>query len=507
MYWKRFSVGMIGMLCIASGLMAQTATASEKPRLIIMADMGWDPDEEQQMTHMLMCSNAFELEGLITVTGRFLRKDPPQEVKTLMPQLFQKLIVGYEEVYPNLVKHADGWHTPEYLRSIVATGQPGNGMGDVGKSKSSPGSRLVTGAVLKPDRRPVHIVVNAGSNTIAQALFDYRATHTEAEVNAFVAKLRVFENSAQDEAGAWILHTFPDIHWIRGVSQTQAYGGPGNVEGPHTWKPFPKTTAGQDAWVDENVRRNHGALGALFPKRQFGERFAYMEGGGTIPWMGLVPSGLGGWSEPTWGGWSGRYTRDKVKNAPSKYAIIRPDEEQYRPWYVHTDHSGIEDSWTDPADGTLYKSVYAGVWRWRTAMWNDLKARADWCVKSYEAANHHPRAVLNGDATDSILEVFAKPGERLTFNASGSTDPDGDAVEFSWYDYPEAGRKPWGGPLALDNVDAPSISLSVPEGSQGREMHLILEVSDNNDPPLVDYRRVVIYSSDSTYRWKPLREQ
>ncbi|MCG8687741.1 MAG: hypothetical protein MI892_22885 [Desulfobacterales bacterium] len=65
-----------------------------KPRLIILADMGWDPDEEQQMTHMLMCSNAFELEGLITVTGRFLRKNPPQEVKTLMPQLFHKLIIS-----------------------------------------------------------------------------------------------------------------------------------------------------------------------------------------------------------------------------------------------------------------------------------------------------------------------------------------------------------------------------------------------------------------------------
>ena len=191
--------------------------------------MGWDPDEEQQMTHMLMCSNEFELEGLITVTGRFLRKNPPQEVKTLKPQLFHKLIDGYAEVYPNLLKHGNGWHTPEYLHSIVATGQPGNGMEDVGEGKSSPGSRLVTAALLKDDPRPVHIVVNAGSNTLAQALFDFRESHTEAEVKAFVSKLQVFENSAQDVAGAWILHEFPDIHWIRSVSQTQAYGGPRNL--------------------------------------------------------------------------------------------------------------------------------------------------------------------------------------------------------------------------------------------------------------------------------------
>ena len=60
-------------------------TEADKARLIIFADMGWDPDEMQQMTHMLMCSNEFELEGLITVTGRFLRKNPPQKVKTLKP--------------------------------------------------------------------------------------------------------------------------------------------------------------------------------------------------------------------------------------------------------------------------------------------------------------------------------------------------------------------------------------------------------------------------------------
>ena len=43
--------------------------SSERHRLIILADMGNEPDEEQQMVHMIMCSNEFDLDALISVTG------------------------------------------------------------------------------------------------------------------------------------------------------------------------------------------------------------------------------------------------------------------------------------------------------------------------------------------------------------------------------------------------------------------------------------------------------
>ncbi len=67
---------------------------------------------------------------------------------------------------------------------------------------------------------------NAGSNTLAQALWDYRKDHSQAEVDQFVSRLRVFENGAQDNAGAWICANFPKIHWIRSNYQTYCYGGP-----------------------------------------------------------------------------------------------------------------------------------------------------------------------------------------------------------------------------------------------------------------------------------------
>ena len=209
--------------------------------------------------------------------------------------------------------------------------------------------------------------------------------------------------------------------------------------------------------------------------------------------MGLVARGLGDWSEPSWGGWSGRFTVERVENVPSKYAIIRPDEEIYRPWAAYTDPSDSPDSWQDPRDGKIYESVYAGVWRWRSATWNDFKARADWSVKPYNQANHHPVAALNGDNSDAIILINAKIGERLTFDASGSGDPDGDGLSYSWWNYPEAGREPYGKELDIGKKDQSKISLTIPEDAGGKEVHLILEVWDDSDiVPLVDYRRVVI---------------
>ena len=45
-------------------------------RLIVLADMGNEPDEMQQMVHMLVYANEFDLEGLVAVTGKYLRKKP-----------------------------------------------------------------------------------------------------------------------------------------------------------------------------------------------------------------------------------------------------------------------------------------------------------------------------------------------------------------------------------------------------------------------------------------------
>jgi hypothetical protein len=231
------------LLCGCIGSLA--SIPAQRQRLVILADMGNEPDEEQQMVHMLMYANEFDLEGLIAVTGKYLRPKPPNmDADVLHPELFHRLIDGYAKVFKNLQQHAVGYPEPSYLKSIVVKGQQSYGIEATGPGLASPGSRLLLRVLEKEDPRPVYVVVNAGSNTLAQALKDYLANHSNEELQRLIAKLRVYENGAQDNAGAWICSTFPDIFWIRSNHQTYCYGGPdfdgGEVKGlgPHTWKPY-----------------------------------------------------------------------------------------------------------------------------------------------------------------------------------------------------------------------------------------------------------------------------
>lgn len=469
-------------------------------RLIILADMGNEPDEEQQMMHMLMCCNEFELEGLIAVTGKYLQpaSNNPYKQK-IHPELFHHLIEGYEKVYKNLLKHAPGYHEPEYLRNIVASGQTGYGIADTGEGRSTEGSRLIVKSLENEDPGLLYFVVNAGSNTLAQALIDFQSSHTDDELSEAIAKIRVFENGAQDNAGAWICANFPEIHWIRSNYQTYCYGGPSNDGaadnsgnfmdlGPHTWQPYAYSTLGQHQWALEHIISDHGPFGMYWPLRQFDEgRISFLEGGGTVPWLGLVNKGLYDIDNPWWGGWSGRFSRDKNENYWSKHTSVKVDENDVAPFYMYIEGA---DTWINPDDGQQYDGINVPVWRWRQAFYNDFTCRMDWCKQSYENANHHPVAALNGDNSDNILIMEVAPGEKVFLDASDTKDPDGDELVISWWYYPEAGT--YKGEPGLSDAVGQKTSITIPQNASGSEIHIILEVKDLSDiASLWDYRRVV----------------
>lgn len=482
-------------------LFALSIKALEQPRLIILADMGNEPDEMQQIIHMMTCSNEFEIEGLIAVTGKYLRPESDLGAynKVTHPELFIEIIDAYAKVVNNLRIHASGWPDPDALKKVVVAGQKGYGIADVKVGNSSPGSELIIKTVISEDPRPIWVVVNAGSNTLAQALVDYRRNHTKEEVDRFVAKLRVFENGSQDNAGAWICSEFPQIHWIRSNFQTYAYGGPGWAVGeldknlgPNYWQPYENSTKGQLEWQKKHIMEGHGALGEMYPERRYhvwGEGvIGFMEGGGTIPWMGLVNKGLFDIDQPSWGGWGGRFSSKKTTNFWSRHKDIKADEQKFAPFYTFRE---VSDHWIDPQNGKVYNNNYTPVWRWREAMYNDQICRMDWCVKSFKDANHHPIAAFNGDVSNTIIWIEASAGDVLDLDASASKDPDEDQLDFSWWVYEEAGS--YAGKVLIANPNRSQTTITIPTGAGGKQIHLILEIKDKNPiKSLFDYRRIVI---------------
>lgn len=126
------------------------------------------------------------------------------------------------------------------------------------------------------------------------------------------------------------------------------------------------------------------------------------------------------------------------------------------------------------------------LWRWLDKVQLDFAARADWCVKDYASANHHPVVNLNLES----LDLSVQPGEKIILDASQSQDPDGNILKFHWWIYLEAGS--YKGNFCFES-DQPKTVFSVPQDAcSGDTIHLICEVSDNGVPSLTRYKRVII---------------
>ena len=455
---------IIFKLAMLSALLA--ATALGKERLVVLTDISNEPDDEQSLVRLLVYSNEFDLEGIVATTSVWLRDK-------VRPDIIRNTIEAYGEVRANLLLHAPGFPTKEQFLGIVKASCPEFGMAGVGDGKSTAGSRHIVDVVDRADTRPVWIAVWGGANCLAQALWDLRRERTPDEVDAFVARLRVYAISDQDDAGYWLRRTFPNLFYM--VSPT-------TVEDPDyasaTWTGISsKSTFSErmdlvvNDWLNQHVRKNHGPLGALYPE------IAYIMEGDTPSFLNLIDNGLASFASPGHGGWGGRYE-------------------------LRTPHGESRPIWTNSRDtvrlatGQNFPSDQATIWRWREAYQHDFAARMDWCVQPFAGANHNPVAIVNGTRGKGIVEVTARVADRVTLRAAGSHDLDGDALSYFWFHYPEATIRPRNfGALPLLEIEgarSATAAFSVPAVKEPATFHVILEVKDSGKPALYSYRRVLI---------------
>ena len=439
-----------------------------KQRVIVLTDITNEPDDQESLVRFLVYTNEYDVEGLIATTSTWLRN-------RVSPETIIAQIDAYGEVRDNLLKHADGYPTKEELLAVTTEHLPVFGMGGVGPGKSSDGSRLIIEAVDRDDPRPLWISVWGGANCLAQALHDVRETRSPAELEKFVSKLRVYTISDQDDSGRWLRLEFPGLFYIVTPSNTKSeeyvkatWTG---ISGDRHYRngPFHKFYLVDNPWLGENIVRNHGPLGALYP------RVEYIMEGDTPSYLGLINNGLGSALSPSYGGWGGRYHLCRT------YAETRP---------IWTTTRESRDT-VAAENGVICTSAQATIWRWREAYQHDFAARMDWCVANrYEDANHNPVVVLNGDGSKSVLKLTVKSGEMVLLSAEGTADPDGDPLAYSWWVYREAGT--YSGTVALGDTAAPRVRFTAPDVDDPAEIHVICEVRDAGYPALFSYRRAII---------------
>ncbi len=447
-------------------------TAAQKPRVIVLTDIENEPDDTESMVRFLTYASHFDVEALVATTSTH------QKDKTAAGHIRQ-IVEAYGKVRDNLAKHEPGYPETAYLLSVIKEGLPAYGMAAVGEGKDSPGSAAIIQAVDRSDPRPVWVTVWGGPNCLAQALWKVRATRSPSDLEKFVAKLRVYTISDQDDTGPWIRKTFPGVFYI----VSPGWGSWGAYHAS-TWSgisgdKFSGRFAGGDfsivdnPWLDVNIRAK-GPLGAEYPPAK------YLMEGDTPSFLYLINNGLGEPEHPDWGSWGGRYE------------LYTP---RTRKWFLEPETRPI---WSDAedevmgADGSWHSTNKASIWRWRSAYQNDFAARMDWTIKPYAEANHPPVAKLNHAA-----ELRVKGGERVNLSAEGSTDPDGNKLSYQWFYYGEPSsfrisNSRTGAPLTVEDANRVNAWFIAPKVSRLETLHVILAVTDQGTPPLTRYQRVIV---------------
>jgi len=439
-----------------------TAAEPEKPRLVVLTDIGGDPDDTQSLVRLLVHANEFDIEALIASAS-----GTPGELKKdiVQPDLIHDIVRAYGKVQPNLSLHADGFPKADDLLTRVHSGNPQRGQKFLGEKHDTEGSRKIIELADRKDDRPLNITIWGGSTELAQALWRVRHNRSPDALKKFVAKLRVYTIGYQDDTGGWIAEQFPELFYIASMAPPGRDKREGAYRGMYLGGDEQLTSL---EWLDVHVRNDHGPLGALYPAKTWTapNPHSALKEGDTPSWLYFLPVGLGDPDHPEWGGWGGRF----AKVAGNRYG--------------DSADTVLNDK------GAKVSDARATVWRWREAVQNEFQARMDWCVTPKDQANHPPRLVFFEKLARKPVHVKVEPGKRLKLTAGDVHDPDFSTITLRWFPYPEAGS--YRGEVSLLDDEGGTAELEIPADLDDRTIHIIFAATDSGTPPLTRYRRFIL---------------
>lgn len=426
---------------------------ANRPRLLVLTDIGGDPDDTQSLIRLLTHASEFELEGLIASAS-----GTPGELKEsiVRPDLILEIVNAYGKVEGALKKHSPYFPQAHSLRNLIKSGNPQRGWEHVGEGHDTEGSAWIIRTVDQPDDRPLNISIWGGQTDLAQALWRVKHDRSQEAYEAFIRKVRIYDIADQDGIFAQINKHFPSLWYILNKAPEGQDKRNAVFRGMYLGGDESLTSK---AWIEENVLKDHGPLGALYPQKTWTapNPHGLMKEGDTPSWFYFYDNGLQYPEHPRYGGWGGRF-------APSGKGYF----------------TDAQDTWQGD------RSARISVSRWRPDFQQEFAARLDWCVQEYDEANHPPQFL----AAPQLQELSATPGQTIIIDAPALKDPDGDQLTYEWNFYPEAGT--YTGKVPEIKQEDDQASFKVPAGSVGKSLHLILSISDDGSPALIRYQRYII---------------
>ena len=444
-----------------------------KPRLVVCTDIApadVEPDDMESMVRLMAYADCFEIEALITSVGWNCDPYPKEwaeylqrvieayrkDVTKLMQRSNQKKFMPVDK--ENGQQHLGYWPSADYIKSRAVMGSIHGGIGAIGENNDSPGSELLIRLADEDDPRPIYVAAWGGANTLAQAIWRVKQTRSEDEVRNFVRKFRLFTITDQDmqysmrmnraySSHLWLRKDFADdlqFIWDEGAWQEQC------ELGKRHWQQH------------QDMIQGKGALGKEYPTYKWGVE------GDTPSFLYVMPNGLNDPEDPHKAGWAGYHERGLCADSLTTA------------W----------TSWQEPL-----RSISVGYkQRFYPDELNDFCARMQWAAEG--KGNHNPRVavrVLDGSPVKNIssiasLHITAKAGDTIRLDASKSSDPDGDALTFYWWQQPEIGRTT----ATIDDASTAIATVRIPTDAATDTIHLICEVHDNSPFHLVAYRRIIV---------------